>query len=95
MRRHLLVFDDGDGDKLDLQDFVDSLDPGAQMYAMDGHVCFVMSRLAASEVMDRFLKLAGSRLFFVTDITSSPSAGRMLGPFWDFRRVGVLESAAE
>ena len=95
MRRHLLVFDDGSGDELDLQGFVESLDKGAQMYAMDGHVCFVMSRLPAAEITERFLKFSGSRLFFVTDITSSPSAGRMLGDFWDFMKVGVLESAAE
>ena len=54
MRRHLLVFDDGSGSELDLQDFVEALDAGAQMYAMDGHVCFLTSTLSASEVSDRF-----------------------------------------
>ena len=44
MKRHLLVFDDGSGGELDLQGFVDSLDSGAQMYALDGHVCFLKER---------------------------------------------------
>ncbi len=95
MRRHLLVFDDGAGEPLNLQDFVDSLDPGAQMYAMDGHACFVTSALAASEITDRFATLAGSRLFFVADITASPAAGRMLGAFWDFMKSPTLQRAAE
>jgi len=95
VRRHLLVFDDGSGKELDLQSFVDSLDAGARMYTMDGHVCFLTSALSASEVSDRFLKLAGSRLFFVTDVTSSPCAGRMFGSFWDFMKSPALQSAAE
>ncbi len=95
MRRHLLVFDDGSGKELDLQNFVDSLDAGARMYTMDGHVCFLTSTLSASEVSDRFLKLAGSRLFFVADVTSSHSAGRMFGSFWDFMKSPALKTAAE
>ncbi len=95
MRRHLLVFDDGSGNEIDLQDFVELLDAGAQVYTMDGHVCFVTSTLSASEISDRFLKLAGSRLFFVTDVTTSPSAGRMFGSFWDFMKSPALQNAAE
>ncbi len=95
MKRHLLVFDDGSGSELDLRKFVDSLDAGAEMYTLDGHVCFLKSRLSASEISDRFLKFAGSRLFFVADVTSSDSAGLMLGIFWDFIKRPALESAAE
>ncbi len=95
MKRHLLVFDDGNGDELDLQSFVDSLDAGARMYAMDGHVCFLKTALSASEVTDQFLKFAGSRLFFVADVTSSDCAGRMLGVFWDFIKLPALTNAAE
>lgn len=94
MKRHLLVFDDGNGDELDLQSFVDSLDAGAQMYAMDGHVCFLKTRLSASEITDQFLKFAGSRLFFVADITSSDCSGRMFGAFFDFMK-GTALTAAE
>jgi len=65
------------------------------MYTLDGHVCFLKSRLSASEISDRFLKFAGSRLFFVADVTSSDSAGLMLGIFWDFIKRPALESAAE
>jgi len=95
VKRHLLVFDDGSGSELDLRKFVDSLDAGAEMYTLDGHVCFLKSRLSASEISDRFLKFAGSRLFFVADVTSSDSAGLMLGIFWDFIKRPALESAAE
>ena len=95
MKRHLLVFDDGSGSELDLRDFVDSLDAGAQMYTLDGHVCFLTSTLSASEVSDRFLKFAGSRLFFVADVTSSDCSGRMLGVFWDFMKRPALPTAAE
>ena len=95
MKRHLLVFDDGSGSELDLRKFVDSLDAGAEMYTLDGHVCFLKSRLSASEISDRFLKFAGSRLVFVADVTSSDSAGLMLGIFWDFIKRPALESAAE
>ena len=93
MKRHLLVFDDGNGDELDLQSFVDSLDAGARMYAMDGHVCFLKTRLSASEITDRFLKFAGSRLFFVADVTSSDCSGRMLGAFFDFMKGSALTAA--
>ena len=93
MKRHLLVFDDGAGDELNLQSFVDSLDSGAQMYAMDGHVCFLKTTLSASEVSDQFLKFAGSRLFFVSDITTSDFSGRMLGVFFDFMKGSALAAA--
>ena len=93
MKRHLLVFDDGSGNELNLQSFVDSLDAGAQMYAMDGHVCFLKTTLSASEVSERFLKFAGSRLFFVSDITTSDFSGRMLGVFFDFMKGSVLTAA--
>ncbi len=95
MKRHLLMFDDGNGDELDLQSFVDSLDAGARMYAMDGHVCFLKTALSASEVTYRFLKFAGSRLFFVANVTSSPCSGRMLGAFFDFMKSPTLPAAAE
>jgi len=95
VKRHLLVFDDGNGDELDLQQFVDSLDDGARMYAMDGHVCFLTSRLPAAEISDRFLKIAGSRLFFIGDVTSSDCAGRMIGSFWEFIKNPALPKAAE
>ena len=95
MKRHLLVFDDGSGSDLDLRGFVDSLDAGAEMYTLDGHVCFLKTKLAASEVTDQFLKFAGSRLFFVADVTSSESSGRMLGAFFDFMKAPALQSAAE
>ena len=95
MKRHLLVFDDGSGSELNLQEFVDSLDAGARMYTMDGHVCFLKSKLSAQEISDRFQTLAGSRLFLVTDVSSSDYAGRMFGKFWDFMKNPVLPNAAE
>jgi hypothetical protein len=95
MKRHLLVFDDGNGAALDLQGFVDSLDGGAQMYTLDDHVCFLRSGLSTSEVSDRFLKFAGSRLFFIADVSSSDCTGRMVGSFWDFIKRPALQSAAE
>ena len=98
MKRHLVVFDDGSDPFLDLQPFVDSLDGDAQFLTLDGHVCFVKSALSASEISDRFLNIAGSRLFFVADVSSAPYAGRMIGAFWDFykqpKRV-ALQTAAE
>ncbi|OAI25720.1 hypothetical protein A1351_16035 [Methylosinus sp. R-45379] len=95
MKRHLLVFDDGSGDDLALQDFVETLGPGAKMYTMDGHVCFLTSNLSTSEISDRFLKLAGSRLFFVADVTASDCAGRMLGGFWEYMKRDRSPAAAE
>ena len=95
MKRHLLVFDDGSGNDLDLRTFVETLDDRSEIYTLDDHVCFVKSELSASEISDRLVKCAGSRLFFVTDISSSPWAGRMPGSFWDYLKKPALASAAE
>ena len=95
MRRHLLVFDDGGGDEIDLRAFVDSLDPQAKMYALDGHVCFIESSLPVVQISDRFLKFAGSSLFFVSEITNSDYSGRMPGKFWDEFKRPELSAAAE
>jgi hypothetical protein len=95
VKRHLLVFDDGNGAELDLKGFVDSLDEGAQMYELDGHVGFIMSALTVSELSDRFAKFAGSRLFFIADISSSGSSGRLPGSLWDFIKQRKLSEAAE
>jgi hypothetical protein len=84
MKTHLLVFDDGSQPEIDLQGFVETLDSGAEMYTLDGHVCFLKSNLAVSELSDRFLKFAGSSLFFVSEVSSRDYAGRMTGTFWDF-----------
>ena len=95
MRRHLLVFDDGAGDEVDLRAFVDSLDKGAKMVTLDGHVCFLKSAFSAQDISDRFQKYAGSRLFFVTDMTDSDCAGRMPGFFWDDLKRSEFSTAAE
>jgi hypothetical protein len=95
MKRHLLVFDDGNGDDLDLQNFVEALDEGAEIYTLDDHVCFVKSALSAAEISDRFVGLAGSRLFFVGDVSGSNCAGRMPGSFWDYLKSPAQRAAAE
>ena len=99
MKLHLLVFDDGNDPNIDLQAFVETLDHGAEMYTLDGHVCFLKSNLSVSELSNKFLPFAGSSLFFVTELNSSDYAGRMLGAFWDFLKepgkAPALESAAE
>ena len=95
MKRHLLVFDDGSGREINLQKFVDSLDADAEMYTLDDHVCFLKSELSAAEISDRFIKFAGSSLFFIADVSSSDCAGRMLGVFWDFIKTPALQAAAE
>ena len=84
MKTHLLAFDDGSHPEIDLRSFVEMLDNGAEMYALDGHVCFLKSNLPVSELSGRFLKFAGSSLFFITELSSSDYAGRMTGMFWDF-----------
>jgi hypothetical protein len=90
-----LVFDDGNGDDLDLKGFVDTLDEAAEMLALDGHVCFLQTRLSASKVSEIFAKFSGSRLFFVTEISQSDYSGRMPGDFWrEFMR-GGQKAAAE
>jgi hypothetical protein len=84
MKLHLLVFDDGSDPDIDLQRFLETLDEGADMYALDGHVCFLKSNLAVSEISEKFLPFAGSSLFFVTELNTTDYAGRMLGVFWNF-----------
>jgi hypothetical protein len=95
MKTYLLVFDDGSNAEVDLRSYVDSLDIGAEMYTLDGHVCFLKSDLSVSDLSGRLLKFAGSSLFFIVDVTSSEYEGRMLGVFWDFLKSRQLESAAE
>jgi hypothetical protein len=99
MKLRLLVFDDGSNPEIDLQGFVEALDSGAEMYTLDGHMCFLKSSLSVSELSDKFLQFAGSSLFFITELNSSDYAGRMLGAFWEFLKQPVqapaLESAAE
>jgi hypothetical protein len=95
MKTFLLVFDDGSGAEIDVRSYVDSLDTGAEMYALDGHFCFLKSNLSVSELSSRFLRFSGSSLFFIVDVTSSEYEGRMLGVFWDFLKSRALESAAE
>jgi hypothetical protein len=99
MKRYLIVFEEeGSRERSltnDLKAFVDSLDDGAQMYAFDGRVGFLKTRLNAQEVTNRLLKFAGSDLFFVADITSSDCSGRMYGFFWDFLKKSALANAAE
>lgn len=95
MNTHVLVFDDGSNPEVDLRGFVDTLDNGAEMYTLDGHVCFLKSGLSVSELSRRFLKFAGSSLFFIADVTSCDYEGRMLGAFWDFMKKRTLEAAAE
>jgi hypothetical protein len=95
MKTFLLVFDDGSNPEIDLRSYVDSLDVGAEMYTLDGHVCFLKSNLLVSDLSERLLRFSGSSLFFVVDVTSSEYEGRMLGVFWDFLKSPALESAAE
>jgi hypothetical protein len=95
MKKYLLVFDDGSYPDIDLSGFVNSLDDGAEMYTLDGHVCFLKSALSVSDLTQQFLKFAGSSLFFIADVTSSDYEGRMIGTFWDFMRQHSLETAAE
>jgi hypothetical protein len=95
MKKYLLVFDDGSNPEIDLSGFVETLDSGAEMYTLDGHVCFLKSALSVSDLSGKFLKFAGSSLFFIVEVTSSDYEGRMLGRFWDFLKQPSLESAAE
>jgi hypothetical protein len=95
MKTHLLVFDDGSHPEIDLRGFVDTLDSGAEMYTRDGHVCFLKSNLSVAELSDKFLKFAGSSLFFITEVSASEYAGRMVGMFWDFIKQEKRLTAAE
>jgi hypothetical protein len=94
MKLRLLVFDDGSNPNIDLQAFVESLDRGADLYTLDGHVCFIKTRLSVADISERFLNFAGSSLFFVTEVNSADYAGRMLGAFWDFLNKDESLSAA-
>ena len=93
MKTYLLVFDDGNGSGIDLRGFVDSLDATAEMYAFDGHVGFLRSGLSVSELNERFMQFAGSRLFLFAEMGSN-YAGRMTGTYWDFIKGKSLTSAA-
>jgi len=95
MKTFLLVFDDGSNPEIDLRRYVDSLDSGAEMYTLDGHVCFLKSNLSVSDLSGRLLTFSGSSLFFIVDVSSSEYEGRMLGVFWDFLKPRAFESAAE
>jgi hypothetical protein len=97
MTNYLLVFDDGNGSEVGLQAFVDSLDPGAEIFTLDGHVCFLKSALSASVLADRFLRFAGSSIFYLTEMSTANFSGRMPGVFWDFLKHSStsMESAAE
>jgi hypothetical protein len=95
MKTHLLVFDDGSQPEIDLRGFVETLDSGAEMYTLDGHVCFLKSNLSVTELSDKFLEFAGSSLFLVTEVSSSEYAGRMTGMFWDFIKQEKRLTAAE
>jgi hypothetical protein len=94
MKTHLLVFDNGSNPHVDLRGFVDTLDDRAEMYTLDGHVCFLRSGLSVSELNDKFLKFAGSSLFLITELGSN-YAGRMFGAFWDFIKQEKRLTAAE
>jgi hypothetical protein len=94
MRLHLLVFDDGTGEPVDLRLFVDSLDPQAKMFAFDGHVGFIESGLTVSQISDRFLKFAGSSLYYLTEITTADYSGRMPEKFWaEFKHARRADAA--
>lgn len=95
MKKYLLVYDDGSNPEIDLAGFVETLDTGAEMYTLDGHVCFLKSTLSVSDLSKKFRRFAGSSLFFIADLTSSDYEGRMLGRFWDFLKQPSFESAAE
>jgi hypothetical protein len=95
MKTHLLVFDDGSQPEIDLRGFVETLDSGAEMYTLDGHVCFLKSNLSVTELSDKFLEFAGSSLFLVTEVSSSEYAGRMTGMFWNFIKQEKRLTAAE
>lgn len=95
MKTHLLVFDDGSNPDHDLRSYVDTLDSGAEMFTLDGHVCFLKSDLSVSELSGKWLNFAGSSLYFIADVTASEYEGRMPGVFWDFLKSRSFESAAE
>jgi hypothetical protein len=95
MNKYLIVFDDGSGDEIDLKAFVDSLDENAKMLALDGHVCFLQSKLTVDRVSGAFVKFAGSRLYYISDISKSDYSGRMPGVFWEEFMEKKVRAAAE
>ena len=95
MKSYLLVFDDGNGAEFRVSKFIDSLDDGATGFTLDGHVCFFRTGLALSEIEEKLERLAGSRLFFVTELGEAPFIGRMMGAHWDIiKQRDKLSSAA-
>jgi len=96
MKTFLLVFDDGSNPEINLRSYVDSLDSGAEMYTLDGHVCFLKSNLSVSDLSGRLFEVFRFQsCFFIVDVSSSEYEGRMLGVFWDFLKPRAFESAAE
>ncbi|MDB5625084.1 MAG: uncharacterized protein JWR73_886 [Tardiphaga sp.] len=95
MKTHLLVYDDGSNSDIDPRGYVETLDSGAEMFALDGHACFLKSNLSVAELSARWVKFAGSSLFFISDVTSAEYEGRMPAVFWDFFKSRSFDSAAE
>lgn len=93
MKVFLLVYDDGSS-KVDLQAFLKRLDEGARMHAFDDRVRFLKSGLDVATLTERFMQIAGSRLFFLTEVGEGDYMGCMIGPFWDFLEGEPLASAA-
>ena len=95
MKTFLLVFEDGgSGSRLDLQAFLGRLDEGARMYALDRHVRFIRTNLDASALTDRFMQVAGSHLFFLTEVGEADYKGCMEADFWSFLEGRPMASAA-
>ena len=94
MRTFLLVFEDGGGSRLDLQAFLTRLDEGARVYALDRHVRFLRSALDAATLTEHFMLVAGSSLFFLTEVGEADYKGRMEAEFWDFLDGRPMASAA-
>ena len=89
-----VVFDDGGGVKVHCQAFLNRLDDGARMYAFDDRTRFLKSALDAATLADRFMQVAGSHLFYLTEVGEGDYKGRMVGPFWDFLEGEPMASAA-
>lgn len=94
MRKFLLVFDEGNGTRLDLRSFVEALDDNAEIYSVGGHAWFIKSNLDVSRLTDKFGAFAGTSLFFITELGEAEYAGRMVGPFWDFIKERTLVPSA-
>ena len=54
MKKYLLVFDDGSNPEIDLSGFVETLDSGAEMYTLDGHVCFLRALFRCRTYLENF-----------------------------------------